>query len=269
MDATFLLLDTPCRIICTDADAAARLRRVLAPFETSGTREPTEEATVAPDEDDIRIVLTFRGERYVGRRSPVLARFISQLTAAAIDGFDGFAVHAGVVARDRRAVVLAAASGTGKSTLTAACLQRGFEYLSDEALCIPPGTSHAVAFPKPIAISGASAQMLDLRRQRWDTKDLLPPAAFGARITEGLVPVRHVVSLVRGGSGLSKLEELDRSTAVATLLGMSFNAHRDPTRALDVVTAIARAAQSWRLELGDPILAADSLYEVAGSDPSA
>lgn len=265
MDRWFDLLGTRCRITCTDEVTAHRLDTLLAPFDTTGPDTATDlHATIESSLSGPGIVLAFRGEHHEGARSPALARLIAQLTAAAIEGFPGFAVHAGVVSRDGRAVVLAAASGVGKSTLTAACLLRGFDYVSDEALCVPPGEHVAVPFPKPLALGAPSARLVGLGRERLDTKDLLPPAYLGARIAEGPVVIDHVVSLTRSGEGHSEPEEMARSTAVATLLGMSFNAHRDKVQALGAATAIAQGARSWRLDVGDPLVAADALYELAG-----
>lgn len=264
MDSCFDLLGTRCRITCTDEAAAKRLRSLLHSFAVPSPGFAADlHATIEPAAYTAELVLAFRGELHRGSRSPVLARLISQLTVAAIDGFPGFAVHAGVVARDGCAVVLAAASGVGKSTLTGACLKRGFDYVSDEALCVPPGGYQALPFAKPLALGAASARLLRLGRERLDIKDLLPPAFLGGRVVEGPVPIGHVVSLVRTGAGRSEPERLNRSATVATLLGMSFNAHRDKVQALATATSIARRAQSWHLDVGDPIAAADALYELA------
>jgi hypothetical protein len=265
VDHWYDLLGTPCCITCTDPATSARLELLLAPFEDGvADTDAALHATIEPTGPASDLVLRFRGERHEGTRSPVLARLISQLTAAAIDGFAGFAVHAGVVARDECAVVMAAASGVGKSTLTAACLQRGFDYLSDEALCIEPGRRDAVPFAKPLALGVESARLLGLGRERLDTKDLVPASFLGARIAGGPVPIGHVVSLVRTGDGRSAPIEVDRSTAVSTLLGMSFNAHRNQEQAMATAAAVARGARSWQLDVDDPHRAAAVLYELAG-----
>lgn len=265
MERTYDLLGARWRIACTDERTARRLEPLLAPFgsDAASGASPAAEVTIAPSDRATEVVLTMPGERDIGPRSSLMARLVARLTAAAIEGFPGFAVHAGVIASDGGAVVLAAPSGVGKSTLTAACLLQGFDYVSDEALCVATGTVAAIPFPKPIALGGASAALLDLRRARLDTKDLLPPALLGARIATAPVPVAHVVALERTGGGRSRPQELPRSATVATLLGMSFNAHRDQVGALETTTSIARAARSWRLDVGDPRAAARALYDLA------
>jgi hypothetical protein len=49
-------------------------------------------------------------------------------------------VHAACVARDGRALLLAAHSMSGKSTLAYACARAGWEYLSDDAVLLLPGS---------------------------------------------------------------------------------------------------------------------------------
>lgn len=60
----------------------------------------------------------------------------AELNLHAIEGFAEFAVHAGVVAEGDRVIAFPAESEAGKSTMTAACLGTGFQYVSDEALCV-------------------------------------------------------------------------------------------------------------------------------------
>ena len=57
------------------------------------------------------------------------------------------AIHAGAVARDGRAVIVAGSSGAGKSTVTLSCLAAGFDYLGDDFVVLSSpegGTPHTV-----------------------------------------------------------------------------------------------------------------------------
>ena len=47
-------------------------------------------------------------------------------------------LHAGCVAYDGSAIAFAASTGTGKSSLAAACLDRGFDLLTDDKLALQP-----------------------------------------------------------------------------------------------------------------------------------
>src|SRR5512136_1043844 len=72
----------------------------------------------------------------------------------------GAAVHAGVVASAGAVVAFPGESGAGKSTITAACLVAGFDYVSDEALCIDVADGRVVAYPKPIALASSGWAMI-------------------------------------------------------------------------------------------------------------
>jgi len=96
--------------------------------------------------------------------TPDLARaaheLIWQLGADAITVLDTIALHAGVLYRDGRALLLPAPSGSGKSTLVAALVQRGWTYGSDEGALMVPATwrsSGAVASAAADAPRGAQA----------------------------------------------------------------------------------------------------------------
>lgn len=189
----------------------------------------------------------------------VLAWVLTEMNHAAVDGFGGFAVHAGVVARHGQAVAFPAPSGTGKTTLVAACLAAGFEYVSDEALCVDPGSGRLVPYPRPLALSSWSRHALGLDAARAVDLDpdevALAPRWAGAAVAEAPVAVAHVVRLVRG-DGPVALVPAARADAMALLLERSFNHYKQPEAAFRLAGDLARASRSWRLELGDPAEAA-------------
>lgn len=93
-------------------------------------------------------------------------------------------LHAAVVARDDRAVVMPGVPGAGKSTLCAALGLRGWRVLSDEHAMIPPGRCEAVPVYRPVSLKNES---IDVIRQ------FAPEAIFGPQSEEthkGVV--RHV-----------------------------------------------------------------------------
>ena len=79
-------------------------------------------------------------------------------------------LHAGVVARDGRALVLPAPSGSGKSTLTAGLALRGWRLLSDELALIDLRTGRIVPLPRPISLKNASIDVI---------RAFAPAAVFG------------------------------------------------------------------------------------------
>lgn len=77
-------------------------------------------------------------------------------------------LHAGAVERDDSIVVVAGPSGRGKSTLTAALVQRGFAYLTDEVVAVDPETLGVLPYPKPFDLDRSSAGLLGIDPGRAD-----------------------------------------------------------------------------------------------------
>ena len=262
--ATFRLLDLYAHLECDDAALWERARRLLREFaivDDGAAASLSIRITGTSDDPDLGVMVDGE-ERFRGWPTPVLAYALGELNGAAVRAFDGLALHAGVVARDGRAIAFPATSGAGKSTLTAACLQAGFDYVSDEALCLRYGTVEAVPYPKPLAIAGTSAEMLGLSSRRWDTKDLVPAQKFGACVVSAPPVVEHVVLMERA-AGASELEPLPPSAATQLVLSMAFNSFRDPVAAMQTATGVAASAHAWKLSVGRPLEAAQLLYDLS------
>ncbi len=68
--------------------------------------------------------------------------------------------HAGVVARGDQAVLLAAQSGGGKSTLTAALMEQGFRLMSDEFGILSTDKALLHAYPRPVSLKNESIDIV-------------------------------------------------------------------------------------------------------------
>ncbi len=84
-------------------------------------------------------------------------------------------LHAAVLERHGRALILPAPSGSGKSTLCAALLFHGWRLLSDELALICPKTGELVPNPRPVSLKNASIDVIS---------KLVPTLQFGSRIEE-------------------------------------------------------------------------------------
>ncbi|MEO8411929.1 MAG: HprK-related kinase A [Propionivibrio sp.] len=69
-------------------------------------------------------------------------------------------LHAGTLAVGGRAVIMAATPGSGKSTLTAALMLRGFRLLSDEFGVLDPDTGQLLPMLKPVALKNQSIDVI-------------------------------------------------------------------------------------------------------------
>ena len=68
-------------------------------------------------------------------------------------------IHAGAVAKDDNAVIVAGPSGSGKSTLVAYLATRGFEYLADDLVALTPDGA-VTPFPLPVGVKSGGAKAL-------------------------------------------------------------------------------------------------------------
>ena len=69
-------------------------------------------------------------------------------------------IHAAVIERRGRALILPAPPGSGKSTLCAALVARGWRLLSDELTMIDAQTRDVVPLPRPISLKNASIAVM-------------------------------------------------------------------------------------------------------------
>lgn len=71
-----------------------------------------------------------------------------------------FILHAGVLERDGKGVVIPGPPGAGKSTLTAALSLRGWRLLSDEVAVFRPGSPQLVPVVRPIGLKNESIDVI-------------------------------------------------------------------------------------------------------------
>jgi HprK-related kinase A len=69
-------------------------------------------------------------------------------------------IHAAVLEKNGRAVILAAPPGSGKSTLCAALMLRGWRLLSDELTLVRLADGQVEAVPRPVSLKNASIEVI-------------------------------------------------------------------------------------------------------------
>ncbi|WP_417451695.1 HprK-related kinase A [Kordiimonas sp.] len=80
--------------------------------------------------------------------------------SAALQCFRFVIFHAGVVAKGDEAVLVAAHSGGGKSTLTAALMENGYRLLSDEFAVLRRSEPKLQPYPRPVSLKNASIDVV-------------------------------------------------------------------------------------------------------------
>jgi HprK-related kinase A len=86
-------------------------------------------------------------------------------------------LHAAVVERGGRALLLPGRPGAGKSTLAAGLVLRGWRLLSDEVTVLPPGTTEVVPVPRPVGLKNGSIDVI----RRFHAGAVLGPSTPGTR----------------------------------------------------------------------------------------
>jgi hypothetical protein len=112
-------------------------------------------------------------------------------------------LHAGVIERGGKAVVLPGGSGSGKSTLCAGLVSRGWRLLSDEVALILPGDGRIRPHPRPISLKNAA---IDLIAQ-------LIPQAYFSKPYEGTTK-GTVVFMRAPKESVAKVDEAARPSLV-------------------------------------------------------
>lgn len=271
------LLDTSVILRVDTVSVAEGVGRLLAPFVADHVREVAAKnclALVNGDHTGIEqrggLLLAYRDGKIVGagdRWSEPLLAMLTALNRQAIEEYTGFALHAGVVALGDRAIAFPADSGGGKSTLTAACLQVGFRYVSDESLCLDIDTGSVVPYPKPLGLSLWSRQQLRLHDDALAfpagrAEGMATPEDLGSVAVTRTVRLQHIV-LPTYGEAMG-LAEVPAHEAMEALLVMSFNHYKYGARAFHLAAEVANRVRVWRLGYDHPTEAAELLEEHFG-----
>ncbi len=143
-------------------------------------------------------------------------------------------LHAAVLERGGKALILPAPSGSGKSTLCAGLLFSGWRLLSDELAMICPRDGNLVPNPRPVSLKNESIQVIS---------KFAPGVQFGSQVKEtskGIVahfaapeaavrqagrratPAWVVMPKYRAGQS-AQLRPIERSSAFMQLIENAFN----------------------------------------------
>lgn len=143
-------------------------------------------------------------------------------------------IHAAIIERRGRAAILAAPPGSGKSTLTAALIGRGWRLLSDELTLIDPSRGLAVAIARPVSLKNASIDLIRgftagavIGPRIEDTAKgavahLKPPADSVYRMDEPALPYWVVFPKFQPGANTS-LASYPKANAFLRLADHAFN----------------------------------------------
>jgi len=143
-------------------------------------------------------------------------------------------LHSAVVEKNGKAILLPAWPGSGKSTLCAALVFRGWRLLSDEFGLIRPGTNAMIPFPRCIPLKNESIAILSdfapeavigpvfPKTRKGDVAHFKPPAESVQRSTELAAPGFVIFPRYTPGQQ-AILRPLAKARAFMKLAGNAFN----------------------------------------------
>ena len=186
-----------------------------------------------------------------------------------------FYIHAGVVGTGRSCVLLPAAAGSGKSSLTAALVHRGFRYFSDEVALIEPTTFHVSPMPLAMCIKSTGWDLMARYypgilslpvHVRIDEKVLryIPPPADS--LEQLPMPVRHIIFPRYEQAAPTRLERVKRSEALGRLMNecLALRQRLDQKNVGQLVRWIS-GVECYELTFSSLELAAQLVAEATGS----
>jgi HprK-related kinase A len=143
-------------------------------------------------------------------------------------------LHAAVVERQGQALLLSGLPGSGKSTLCAGLVQRGWRLLSDELALVRPDDGSLVSLARPICLKNESIRVLrEFAPQavlgpvchgtrKGSVAHVRPPSDSVARVGEPALPALVVFPRYQAGVA-SSLTPVSRGRAFLRLVDSAFN----------------------------------------------
>lgn len=172
---------------------------------------------------------------------------------------DGLLLHAGMVAKGDRGVLLAGPSGAGKSTLSAWLCAQGWVGHGDE--WVHSRAQRCQGLRRPWVLKGDWRSLLPPQCElgtlasEVEGRSLVPASAFGAGGDAGPLPASCAPSLIlfpryQAGSAF-EFRRLSPARATLGLMEVLLNGPLRPHGGLPELAALARLAPAYELHYGD------------------
>jgi hypothetical protein len=214
-------------------------------------------------------------ELQVAERGEVFRALEADLAARAAESRDYVMLHAAALERDGRILLVPGESGSGKSTVAAALLKRGFRYQSDEFAPLSADLT-VWPYPLPLRLRETSLRVLpDLAPEvtigpqafrvdgEWVFHGLPAPSLV---LSEGRRPVGAVLFPRRTTGIPTPIRPLKAGPAALELMACTINGHVLGERGFHVAVDLVAGVPSYELARGDLGRAAaivDDLWERA------
>jgi hypothetical protein len=164
-------------------------------------------------------------------------------------------LHAGVVGWEGKALIIPGKSFSGKTTLVAEFVKRGFLYLSDEyAVIDKQGLIHP--FPKKLSVRGI---IDDFTQMDFDVEQL-----GGKRGVEPLPAGFLLVTEYRRNAFVAQLSEASAGAGMMACLANSISIRQQPQLVLEVIDSMLARCRIFQNERGAARAFVDLFMEFTG-----
>ncbi len=163
-------------------------------------------------------------------------------------------LHAGAVRTDTATIVISGPSLAGKSTLVAACVERGLGYLSDECVDLAADGS-VTTWNKPLGLRSGGRELLGNSDRPGPGRHFLPLQSAASSAS-------HTAIVLLDIDCAPSLERVRPADAVHALVVESLDFGRRPGDLLRLAGLVARSS-TYRLGRADPERMVDLIGEVA------
>lgn len=171
-------------------------------------------------------------------------------------------IHSAVIERGGRAAILPAPAKSGKSTLCAALVHRGWRLLSDEFALLRPRDGCLVPLPRPISLKNASIALIrelapdaamgppSADTRKGTIAHLRPPADSVARAGETARPAWLIFPSYQAGAP-AELARVVKARAFLRVIQNSFNYSMLHATGFETVAAMIDACDCYDFTYGD------------------
>ena len=168
---------------------------------------------------------------------------------------DLYFVHSAALERHGGVIMIAADSGTGKSTTAWSLLQHGFRYLSDELAPIDPASLDVHPYPHALCLKAPPPGPYPLPEGTVRTERTLhiPTTSLPNSMIKKPKPLRALIFLQRDANASTppSFEEVSSAEAGARLYANTLNALAHPGSGLDVAIKVASKVPAFTLHAGE------------------
>lgn len=171
-------------------------------------------------------------------------------------------IHSAVLAKGEHAVILPAPPGSGKSTLCAALMLRGWRLLSDEMALLDPDTGELWPAPRPVGLKNRSIDVISQRATdavwgpiahdtvKGTVRHLKPSAVSVSLARQTARPAWLVFPRYSAGAGIV-VSALEKSRSLVDLASNSFNQQVHGRNGFRALVKLVDESASFSLEYDD------------------